>query len=142
MAQRPSCSTDLQAGSCQHRKSCCDNFHARKRCCPNQNEAYISCTRAGVRNLYMNTTILLHRQRKHENSKSSFDCKECSDEISFIRHIKNNMQLEHKNIHRYGGSCFILLAGCFLTVDYERKSALPSSHWAWRNGGIPSISRS
>ena len=45
LARRPSCSTDLQAGSCQRRKSCCDDFHARKQSCPNQNEAYISCTR-------------------------------------------------------------------------------------------------
>ena len=52
----------------------------------------------GVRNIYMNRTILPHRQRKHDDSKSSLDCKERSDEISFIRHIKNNVQLEHKDM--------------------------------------------
>ena len=32
----------------------------------------------------------------HDSIKFSLDCKECSDEISLTRHIKNNMQLKGK----------------------------------------------
>ena len=67
-------------------------------------------------------TISLHRQRKHDNSKSSLDCRECGDEISFIRHIKNKSKMKHRVICRYGHNYISPLGGCHPAMNFQRKS--------------------
>ena len=72
----------------------------------------------------MKRTISLRRQRKHDNSKSSLDCRECGDEIRFIRHIKNKSKIKHRVICRYGHNYISQLGGCHLGMNFQRRSVM------------------